>query len=349
MKIIDLRSDTVTKPSKEMLNAMIQSELGDDVYFEDPTVNLLQEKVSKLFGFEAGLFTPTGTMANQIALLINTESGDEIICESDSHIFYYETSAPSLLARVQIRCIDSDFGEMPLDKIQNAIRDDIYYLPKTSLICLENTHNRHGGTIISQEYIKKVKQIADKNNIRMHLDGARIWNAHKATNIPLKQMVDGFNTVSVCFSKGMGAPAGSIIMGSREDIKKAVKWRKILGGGLRQVGILAGACLYCLENNLTQIGYDNENAKYFASEISNSSKIKLNIDQIQTNIVTFKINAEINSNDFVTKCKHKGILLMHIGQNKIRTVVHLDLDREMLLNASKIIKNILEELWKNMF
>jgi threonine aldolase len=344
MKIIDLRSDTVTKPSKEMLNAMINSELGDDVYFEDPTVNLLQDKVSKLFGFEAGLFTPTGTMANQIALLVNTNSGDEIICESDSHIFYYETSAPSILARVQIRCIDSDFGEMPLDKIRNAIRDEIYYLPKTSLICLENTHNRHGGTIISQEYIKKVKQIADNNNIRMHLDGARIWNAHKATNIPLKQMAEGFNTISVCFSKGLGTPAGSMILGSKEDIKKAIKWRKILGGGLRQVGLLAGACLFALENNLEKIGTDNDNAKYFANELRNSSKIELNRDFIHTNIVTFKIDEKINPDVFVTKCKHKGILLMHIGQNKIRTVVHLDLDREMLLSASKIIKQILEEL-----
>ena len=344
MKIIDLRSDTVTKPSKEMLNAMINSVLGDDVYFEDPTVNFLQKEVADLFGVEAGLFTPTGTMANQIALLVNTNSGDEVICESDSHIFYYETAAPSLLSRVQLRCIDSEFGEMPLDKIENAIRDDIYYLPKTSLICLENTHNRHGGTILSPEYIKKVANIAERNNIKMHLDGARIWNAHKATQIPLHQMVEGFNTISVCFSKGLGAPVGSMILGSEEDIKKAVKWRKILGGGLRQVGLLAGACLYTLKYNLNKVGQDNDNAKFFANELQNSSKIELNIDLIHTNIVTFKIDEKINPNDFVTKCKLKGILLMHIGQNKIRTVVHLDLDREMLISASKIIKQIIGEL-----
>ncbi len=343
MKIIDLRSDTVTKPSKEMLNAMINSELGDDVYFEDPTVNLLQQKVASLFGFENALFTPTGTMANQIALLVNTNSGDEIICESDSHIFYYETSGPSLLARVQIKCINSEIGEMPIDNIQNAIRDDIYYLPKTSLICLENTHNRHGGTIISQEYIKKVRQVAEEKKLRMHLDGARIWNAHKQTQIPLQQMVEGFNTISVCFSKGLGAPAGSMILGSNEDIKKALKWRKILGGGLRQVGLLAGACLYAIEHNLDKVGIDNDNAKYFANQLQNSSKIQFNKNLIQTNIVTFKIDDKINPNDFVTKCKHKGILLMHIGQNKIRTVTHLNLEKEMLASAAKTIKSILEE------
>lgn len=344
MKIIDLRSDTITKPNQEMLQAMINSDLGDDVYFEDPTVNLLQTKVAEMFGKEEALFMPSGTMANQVALLVNTNTGDEVIVESDSHIFYYETAGPSILSRIQLRCIKSEFGEMDLKEIKNAIRDDIYYLPKTSLICLENTHNRHGGTIISQEYINKVAEIAKENNLKMHLDGARIWNAHKASMIPLSQMVEHFNTVSVCFSKGMGTPVGSILIGSKDDIKKAIKWRKILGGGLRQVGLLAGACLYALEHNLDKIEVDNQNAKYLANELIKSSRISLNIYKIHTNIVTFKISDEINPNDFVTKCKVMGILLMHIGENKIRTVVHLDLDREMLIEASKVIKNILEEL-----
>lgn len=344
MKIIDLRSDTVTKPSKGMLKFMLNSELGDDVYSEDPTVNLLQNKLATMFGKEDALFMPSGTMANQVALLVNTNNGDEVICESDSHIFYYETAGPSLLSRVQLRCIPSEMGEMDLNEIKNAIRDDIYYLPKTSLICLENTHNRHGGTIISQEYIKKVVDLANENNLRVHLDGARLWNAHKKTNIPLEQMVAGFNTVSVCFSKGMGTPVGSVLLGSKEDIKKALKWRKILGGGMRQAGILAGACLYALENNLEKIARDNDNAYFFAQELSKCNKINLNLDNIHTNIVTFQINEKINPNIFVTKCKHKGILLMHIGKNKIRTVVHLNLDREMLISASKIIKTILEDL-----
>lgn len=344
MKIIDLRSDTVTKPSKEMLEFMLNSELGDDVYSEDPTVNLLQNKLATMFGKEDALFMPSGTMANQVALLVNTNNGDEVICESDSHIFYYETAGPSLLSRVQLRCIPSEIGEMDLNEIKKAIRDDIYYLPKTSLICLENTHNRHGGTIISQEYIKKVVDLAIENNLRVHLDGARLWNAHKKTNIPLEQMVAGFNTVSVCFSKGMGTPVGSVLLGSKEDIKKALKWRKILGGGMRQAGILAGACLYALENNLEKIARDNDNAYFFAQELSKCNKINLNLDNIHTNIVTFQIDEKINPNIFVTKCKHKGILLMHIGKNKIRTVVHLNLDREMLISASKIIKTILEDL-----
>jgi len=344
MKIIDLRSDTVTKPNNDMLKAMIESDLGDDVYFEDPTVNLLQNKIAQLFGKEEALFMPSGTMANQVALLVNTNTGDEVIVESDSHIFYYETAGPSILSRIQLRPIKSSNGEMNIDEIKNAIRDDIYYLPKTSLICLENTHNRHGGMIITQEYINKVAEIAKENNLKMHLDGARIWNAHKATHIPLHQMVEKFNTISVCFSKGMGTPVGSILIGSKEDIKKAIKWRKILGGGLRQVGLLAGACLYALDHNLDKIDIDNQNAKFFANELIKSSRISLNIDKIHTNIVTFKIEDKINPHDFVTKCKVKGILLMHIGDNKIRTVVHLDLTKDMLLEASKIIKSILEEL-----
>lgn len=344
MKIIDLRSDTVTKPNPEMLNRMLNSELGDDVYAEDPTVNELEEKVAKLFKKEAALFVPSGTMSNQISLLVNTNTGDEIIAESDSHIFYYETAGPSILSRVQIRCIDSKYGEMPIENIKNSIRDDIYYLPKTSLICLENTHNRHGGTIIRQEYIKKVKQLADEKKLKLHLDGARLWNAHVATNIPLHQMVEDFDTISVCFSKGMGAPVGSVFIGSAEDRKKALKWRKILGGGMRQAGLLAGACLFALDNNLEKIANDNKNATMFAKNLSISNKIKIKLDMIQTNIVTFKLDENIDPNMFVNKCKNKGILLMHIGNNKIRTVVHLDLTSDMLDTASKEIIKIIEEL-----
>lgn len=344
MKFIDLRSDTVTKPSPAMLQQMLSSELGDDVYGEDPTINELEQKVAKLFKKEAALFVPSGTMSNQISLLVNTNTGDEVIVESDSHIFYYETAAASILSRVQLRCVSSTFGEMPINDVKNAIRDDIYYFPKTSLICLENTHNRHGGTIISQDYIKEVSNLTKDKNIKLHLDGARIWNAHKATNIPLHKMTEDFDTLSVCFSKGMGAPVGSVFLGSEEDRKKALKWRKILGGGMRQAGVLAGACLYALNHNLDKIAIDNQNAKEFAKLISKSNKIDINLENIQTNIVTFKIDDNINANLFVQSCKNAGVLLSHIGNNRIRTVVHLDVDFGMLNEASKIIINILEDL-----
>lgn len=344
MKFIDLRSDTVTKPSPEMLNNMLTSELGDDVYGEDPTINELESQVAKLFQKEAALFVPSGTMSNQISLLVNTNTGDEVIVESDSHIFYYETAAASILSRVQLRCISSSFGEMPINEVKNAIRDDVYYFPKTTLICLENTHNRHGGTIISQEYIKKLFSLAKENNIKLHLDGARIWNAHKSTGIPLHQMAEDFDTLSVCFSKGMGAPVGSVFLGSKEDREKALKWRKILGGGMRQAGVLAGACLYALNHNLDKIAIDNENAREFAKLISKSNKIELSLEYIQTNIVTFKIDDKINANLFVQSCKSAGVLLSHIGNNRIRTVVHLDVDFDMLNSASKIITKILEDL-----
>ena len=344
MNIIDLRSDTLTKPSKEMLEKMVNAELGDDVYGEDPTLNELEKRVAEIFNKENALFMPSGTMSNQIALLVNTNQGDEVIVESNSHIFYYETAAPSILSRIQLRCIDSETGEMPIEKIKSAIREDVYYFPKTTLICLENTHNRHGGTIISQEYVKQLSKFAKENNIKMHLDGARIWNAHRATGIALNKLVEDFDTASVCFSKGMGAPVGSVLLCSNEDRAKALKWRKILGGGMRQVGVLAACCLYSLENNLEKIDKDNQNAKLLAQLISKSKNVELNLNLIQTNIVSFKLNDNIKVNDFVSKCKESGVKLSHIGSNRIRCVTHLDLNKEMIEKAAQIIINILEEL-----
>jgi len=211
--MIDLRSDTVTKPTGAMLNAIVNAELGDDVYGEDPTVNKLQEYVANLLQKEDAIFVPTGTMSNQLGIKINTNPGDEVIIEKDAHIFFFETAAPSIISNIQMRTLPSELGEMDIKDIENAIRPDIYYFPKTTLICLENTHNRHGGTIISLDYIKQVHQIAKQNNINMHLDGARLWNAAVATKIPVCEYAKYFDTISVCLSKGLGTPAGSLLVG----------------------------------------------------------------------------------------------------------------------------------------
>ncbi len=337
--MIDLRSDTVTKPSKEMRQAIAAAPVGDDVYSEDPTVNLLQEKVADFFGKEAALYVPSGTMSNQIALKILTQPGDEIVTEADAHIYYYETAAPAILSQVQIRPIPSAMGMPLLSEFENVIRPDLYYFPRTSLFCLENTHNRHGGTILPIEEFPKVKQLADKNNIRMHLDGARIWNAIVETGISGAEYARYFDTLSVCLSKGMGAPVGSLLVSTRENIQKAIKWRKIFGGGMRQAGLLAAGGLFALENNLEKLAFDHANAKLAAQKISEIDGITVDLARTQTNMVRFDLG-RISPAEFVSECSKAGLLLSATGGKTIRIVFHLDIDRTQTLKAIEIIATV---------
>jgi threonine aldolase len=342
--MIDLRSDTVTVPSKEMLEFMLQANVGDDVYGEDTTVNELQEEVSYLFGKEAALFVPSGTMSNQICLALNTQPGEEVIADGDAHIFYYENGAPSRLSNIQIFPIKSDKGEIPIELIQQAIRPDVYYFPRTALIALENTHNRHGGTIISLDYIKKVSELAKKNEIKMHLDGARIWNAHSITKIPLNEYGKYFDTISVCFSKGLGAPIGSMLISTKENIKKALKLRKTFGGGMRQVGIIAAAAKFAIKNNLPKLIDDHYKAIEFSKLLKQSDLIKIDFEKVQTNIVMFDIADGINVGEFVLKLQKKGILLSGIGGQRIRVVFHLNISFEEAIKSSEIIIQTLKEI-----
>jgi threonine aldolase len=344
--MIDLRSDTVTVPTDEMRRYMMYAPVGDDVYGEDPTINILQEKVAGLFGKEAALFVPSGTMSNQLSLKILTESADEVIIESDAHVFYYETAAPAALSNVQFFTVPSENGEMPLDKIKRAIRPDIYYFPKTKAVFLENTHNRHGGTVISIEYIKELRELCDNYGLFMHLDGARIWNAHIATGIPLNEYGKYFDTISVCLSKGLGAPVGSVMVSDSEKIKKALKWRKILGGGMRQAGILAAAGIYAIENNLKLIANDHINAKRFAKAIAEMEGIDCNPETVQTNMAVFKLDDKINDNEFVIECRERGLMLSAIGDNKIRTVFHLQINEQAAYNAIDIIYETIKHFIK---
>lgn len=344
MEIIDLRSDTVTKPSQNMLNYMMGAELGDDVYAEDPTVNLLQSKVAELFAKDDALFVPSGTMSNQIALKILTNPGDEVIAEKEAHIFYYETAAPSILSNIQIRTIPSYNGMIPLEEIEKAIRPNDYYFPTTKVIALENTHNRHGGAILDLNYIKDVRRIADKYDLMMHLDGARIWNATVASGVPLMEYAKYFDTLSVCLSKGMGAPVGSLLMSTKENIKKAIKWRKIFGGGMRQAGILAAAGIYAIDNNYDKLTNDHQNAKQFANLISKIDRIDCDIDRVQTNIVIFALHNTISPSSFVAKCKQKGLLLSAVGEQNIRVVFHLNISDDNMYSSIDIIESIIKEL-----
>jgi threonine aldolase len=340
MKPIDLRSDTVTKPSKAMREAIFNAEVGDDVFGEDPTVLKLQQKCAELSGKQASLFVTTGCLGNQLAIKGHTIQGDEVICESEAHIFHYETSAPSIISNVQLHTVPGTNGVMKLDDLKSAIRSNEYYFPKTKLICLENTHNRAGGTIQPIESIKEIYSFAKENNIKVHIDGARIFNASVETGISLKEYAQYCDSISFCFSKGLGAPVGSILCGEYEFISLAHKWRKILGGGMRQSGIIAAAALYALENNVERLKEDNDKAKYFAKEISKLEGFGINPDNVQTNIVVFSYNKK-SKNDFIQLLERNGVRISSGSYDNLRAVFHMDVTKDEVQKAIEIIKQVL--------
>jgi threonine aldolase len=285
-------------------------------------------------------------MSNQLSLRILTEAGDEVITDADAHIYYYETAAPSILSQLQIRPVKSLRGEPDIDEIENSIRPDIYYFPKTKVISIENTHNRHGGSLVSLDYIQSIKSLADKYGLKTHLDGARIWNAHIATGIPLDQYGRYFDTISVCLSKGMGAPIGSLIVSNTTNIKKALKWRKIFGGGMRQAGIIAAAGIYAIDNNLTLIAEDHKNSKMFAVNLTKINEIYCDVNRVETNIAVFNLDKNINPDLFVRECKNQGLLLSSIGGTAIRVVFHLQINIQMTENAVQIINDVINKIVK---
>lgn len=342
--MIDLRSDTVTLPSREMLEATLSAQLGDDVYAEDKTVNDLQEFVSSLFGKEAGLFVPTGTMSNQICLNLLTKPGEEIIADADAHIFYYENGGPARLSGVQVFPIKSENGEMSIDAINDAIRPNIYYFPRTAVIAIENTHNRHGGTIVSLDYIKQVYELAQDRGIALHLDGARLWNAHVITKIPLSEYAKYFDTISVCFSKGLGAPIGSMLLSTRKNIDRAWKIRKSFGGGMRQVGILAAAAKYAIVNNLHKLIDDHKKAIAFTLLVNKSELFKIDQSKIDTNIVMIDKLTDIPMNLLINKLKENGLLISALNDNRMRAVFHLDISFHDASDAANILVNTAKEL-----
>ena len=321
--MIDLRSDTVTTPSSGMRRAMANAAVGDDVFSEDPTVNALQEEVADLFGKQDALFVPTGCMGNQISLALHAGTGDEVIVESESHIFHYETTAPSIISRVQLHCVPSERGMMSLEDIVSAIRPDAYYYPRTRLVCWENSHNRHGGTVMTSKYLKSLSALRSERGIALHCDGARIWNAEIASGISLKSFGKVFDTLSVCLSKGLGAPAGSMIVGTKEQMRIARRWRKILGGGMRQVGVLAAAGRYALKYHREKLARDHENAKMFASMVANCGAIELDTPIPDTNIVVFKVNGKSTAAQVIAACERRGVRFSSgRSGNWIRAVFH---------------------------
>ena len=338
-KIIDLRSDTVTKPSPEMRRSIAEAEVGDDVFGDDPTVNKLQEKVASMLGKEAALFTPSGSMANTIAILAHTQPGDEVIVERESHTFNYEVAGAAVMGGVQLNTILGDRGILEPDQIDREIREPNVHIPQTKLICLENTHNRGGGTIYPLEKIQATHRIARENDLKMHLDGARLFNACVATGINPEDYAQYFDSIMFCFSKGLGAPVGSILAGSKEYIERAHRVRKMLGGGMRQVGILAAAAIFALENNVKRLAEDHEHANMLAIELAKIKGFYVDSEHVETNIVVFDVSQSGFSVDEVLgKLKTKGILMIPFGHTLARAVTHLDVSREDIETTIRVIR-----------
>jgi len=339
MKIIDLRSDTVTKPSPAMREAMMAAEVGDDVFGEDPTVNRLQDHLARLFQKDAAMFVPSGTMGNQICVKLHSLPGNEIICEADCHIFKYEAGGAGLLSGVQTHLIAGTRGVISAEEVNSAInsRDDIHASP-TALIALENTHNRAGGTIYPLDEIKKIAVVAREHNVPMHLDGARLFNACVASGLKPSDYAPHFDTISICFSKGLGAPVGSAVVGSAELIARARYFRKALGGGMRQAGILAAAAFFALENNVSKLQYDHQRARHLAETIAKIPVFRIDMSSVQTNIVIFDTLAE-SSDVVVQKLAAHGILSIPFGPSRVRLVTHLDLDDNDIAQTISIFNN----------
>lgn len=346
-KIIDLRSDTVTRPSQAMRKAMYEAEVGDDVFKEDPTVNRLEYFAAELLSKEAALFVPSGVMGNQICLNVLTNPGDEVICESDSHIFNYESGSPAALSGIQLLTIKGNSGVFTPEQVEPYIRpESAYYMARTKVIEVENTHNRAGGTIQPIENIILLGELARKYKLYFHLDGARLWNASVATGIKPGEYAAYFDTVSCCLSKGLGAPVGSIIAGSKEFIKEAYRVRKAWGGGMRQLGIMAAAGLYALKNNISRLIDDHEKARILAKAIYDNPTLEIDMNSVQTNILIFK-PLNISVEESIAKCKEKGVLLSVGKVDSLRAITHLDVSFDDIERTEKVFKEVFNsKLWK---
>ena len=341
--MIDLRSDTVTRPTPEMRRAMAEAEVGDDVYGEDPTVNLLQEKAAEIFGKEAALFVPTGSMGNQIAVKLHTRTGDEVIIEERGHIYNYEMGAPSAISGVMIRSVRSrsDNGMLTWDEIASAVHVNLpYYACPTGLICLENTHNFGGGSVMTAEQTGEICTQAHELNLPVHLDGARIFNAATALAESVADLSKHCDSVQFCLSKGLGAPVGSMLLGKKDFIEEARVWRKRLGGGMRQVGILAAAGLIALTESPKRLHIDHENAKLLAEGVANLKGVAIDAERVRTNIVIFDVSdTGKTSAEIVSQLKENGILAIPFGK-AIRMVTHYDVSREDIEITLKALEKI---------
>ena len=339
---IDLRSDTVTRPTPAMRAAMAAAEVGDDVYGEDPTINRLEDRVAQMFGKEASLFVSSGTMSNQICIRAHTQPGDELLCESTCHVYVWEAGGPAVLSGVSCRTIEGDYGVLDVVQLEDKIRPANEHYVRTRLVSLENTHNRGGGRVYPLDKVKAIGEWAHAHGLLMHLDGARIWNAIVATGISAAEWAKSFDSLSVCFSKGLGAPVGSALLGSKEFIERARRIRKLFGGGMRQGGIIAAAALYAIENHLERLAEDHRNAQIIAQAIQDSPGLRLDPTYVETNLVWFELDPEVMAaKEFVARLREHGILIHGGDSPTMRACTHLDVSTEQCVKTAEVIRKII--------
>jgi len=339
MAAIDLRSDTVTRPSAEMRQAMANAEVNDDVIDVDPTCDRLQKLTAEILGKEAALFMPSGSMTNQVGVRIHCKPGDEFICEAGCHIYNYEQGAFAQLSGVVSRTVEGKFGVLHVDQLRGLVRPENDHLVRTRLVCLENTHNRGAGKIQPHENVVAICQWAEEAGLRRHLDGARLWNAAAATGIAEAEWARHFDTVSVCFSKGLGAPVGSALAGPKDLIKEARRHRKLFGGAMRQVGVIAAGALFALQHNRKRLSIDHANAQIIAEAVRGSEGLSLQPEKVETNIVIFRVEPKLGSAaEFVAELKSRDVLALAIGPQQVRMVTHLDVNEAQCVQAGKIIR-----------
>ena len=342
-KWIDLRSDTVTRPTAKMRQAMAEADVGDDVYGEDPTVNRLEARAAEVFGREAGLFFPTGSMANQVAIRLHTRPGQEIICESRAHILDWEMGTTAVFSGCTLRTIKAERGILTWDLVRSAIFRDISFHASASLICVENTHNMAGGTVMPVDTAREICDGAHGMGLPVHLDGARIFNAAAALGVTVKELTTGFDTVMFSLSKGLGAPVGSMLVGSEESMRRARNFRKAMGGGMRQAGVLAAAGLIALEEMPRRLADDHANARVLAETVARHAVAEIELESAQTNIVIFRLRAGGDAAAFVVAMKQRGVLISAVGPRAVRFVTHLDVSREECERAASEVAEVLSD------
>ncbi|MFT3823106.1 MAG: GntG family PLP-dependent aldolase [Chitinophagaceae bacterium] len=338
--LIDLRSDTVTRPTPAMLQAMMQAPTGDDVFGEDPTVNELENMAATMFGKEAALYCPSGTMSNQIAIKVHTQPGDEVICDFSAHVYQFEGGGIAFNSGAQVALLQGDRGRFTASQVSAAInnRNDVHKA-NTSLVCIENTSNRGGGSCYNMEEIKKIREVCDNNQLNLHLDGARLFNAMVANNESPVQYGELFHTISICLNKGLGCPIGSILLGSKEFIRKSRRIRKVFGGGMRQAGIMAASGIYALHHNISRLAEDHDHAKTIAAALA-KKEFTASILPVETNIIIFEVSAPYQPSTVTARLKENNILAIPFSPTQIRMVLHLDITPEMVKEVVKVIENM---------
>jgi threonine aldolase len=337
--VIDYRSDTVTKPTAGMMDAMMHAQVGDDVFGEDPSINELESLTAGMFGMEAAIFCPSGTMTNQVAIKCHTQPGDEVLSDDNSHVYMYEGGGIAFNSAASVKLLPGDRGRITAEQVRTAINPDDQHRAHTSLVCLENTSNRGGGSCYDFEEIKRIKKVCTENNLKLHLDGARLFNALVEKKETPKQYGETFDSISICLSKSLGCPVGSLLLGKKDFIKKARRVRKVFGGGMRQAGFLAAAGIYALQNNVDRLKEDHEHARQIAATIEKKDFVNM-VLPVETNIIIFELKEGMAAQELVSKLNEKKVLGYAISPNRVRLVVHLDVTKEMVKETIQVFNQL---------